>query len=191
MKIALPLFVLGLSSAACAAGAGPETVAAAHFDAVELQGGGHVVLKHGATQSVRLMKGSTAYTRIHPDPDNPNKLVIEACNSDCPHHYDLEVEIVTPAIGGVAISGGGSITSDGSFPSQHTISAAVHGGGAIDIKAIDAADATAAVECGGVILVRAKDGLTAAVNGGGRIKYWGNPRTTEAIDGGGSVSKGG
>jgi hypothetical protein len=136
------------------------------------------------------VKGSTSYTRIHPDADNHNKLVIEACNSDCPHNYDLEIEVVTPDISGVAISGGGHIESASGFHGVHKIAAAVHGGGKIDIRSLDASEATAAIDGGGGILLKASSTLTAAVNGGGHIEYWGNPQVTEAVNGGGSVSKG-
>src|SRR5580698_9957061 len=187
MKIAFPLLLaFGVTTVAFAAD-GPTTVPAKPFDSVELKGGGHVTLTHGPAQQVRIIKGSTAFTHIHVDSDEPHKLIIDACNGDCPHFYDLEIEIVTPNIGAVAISGGGAIESTGGFPSQHSITAAVHGGGRIDLRSIDAVDATAAVDGGGSISVKAADGLTAAVNGGGKIRYWGNPRVTEAVNGGGSV----
>lgn len=180
------LAVVWMGAAAQAA----ETVATAHFNSVELEGGGHVVIRHGAVQSVRLTSGSTAFTRVHVDADEPGKLVIEACNADCPRQYKLEIEIVTPSIDGVAISGGGKIETSGDFPGQHSIAAAVHGGGVVDTRSINAADAKTAVNGGGEIRVKVRDSLVAAVNGGGRIRYWGNPSVTEAVNGGGSVDRG-
>lgn len=158
------------------------------FKSVELRGGGHVVLKHGDAQRVSLLKGSTQFT--HFTIEHGDKLVIDACNNDCPHNYDLEIEIVTPEIEGAAISGGGHIETAGNFPAQHDMSAAVEGGGHVDLRAIDAASANAAVEGGGKIEIRAEHSLNAAVNGGGHIEYWGNPSVTSAINGGGNVSKG-
>jgi len=159
----------------------------APFRSVELRGGGHVVIRHGDAQRVTLLKGSTEFTRTRIKND---KLVIDACNRDCPADYDLEIEIVTPDIDAVAIEGGGKIESAGDFPNQHDIAAAVKGGGSIDMRSIDASSATAAVNGGGKILVKAEHALTAAVNGGGRIDYWGDPNVTSAVNGGGSVSKG-
>jgi hypothetical protein len=191
MRLALALASLVLASAAGAAPTNdPALVAVSHFDSLELEGGGHVTLKYGPAQTVRFLKGSTTYTRIHLDDRNRNKLVIETCHSDCPDEYKLEVEVVTPDIAGVAISGGGHIESADGFHSLHKIAAAVHGGGKIDLRSFDVNDVTAAVDGGGSILVKAKGSLMAAANGGGRIQYWGNPQVTEAINGGGRVSRG-
>ncbi|HEY1632816.1 MAG TPA: DUF2807 domain-containing protein [Rhizomicrobium sp.] len=160
------------------------------FDSVELEGGGHVVIKYGAVQKVTLLKGSTEFTKIATEWSQPHELKIEACNEHCPEHYDLEIVIETPGIAAVAIDGGGHIESAGAFPNQRQVTAAVEGGGHIDLRSIDAADATAAVEGGGNIMVRAHANLTAAVNGGGHITYWGDPQVTQAVNGGGEVSRG-
>jgi len=161
------------------------TVPLSRFDSVELRGGGHVVLRHGAVQRVTILKGSTRYTTLAVR--DSRTLVIDACNSDCPMHYDLEIEIVTPAIAAAAVNGGGAIVSASGFPAQGSITAAVNGGGHVDLRAIDARSATAAVDGGGKIEIRAKAALSAAVDGGGSIRYVGNPAVTTAINGGGSV----
>jgi hypothetical protein len=165
-------------------------VPAPRFDSVELEGGGHVVIKHGDVQRVTILKGSTQFTHIATEWMQPHKLKIDACNADCPREYDLEILIETPDMVSVAISGGGHIESSGTFPDQHEVTAAVEGGGHIDLRSIDAANATAAVEGGGKIMIRAEKNLTAAVNGGGSITYWGDPQVTEAVNGGGNVSRG-
>lgn len=158
------------------------------FNALELEGGGHVILKYGSVQQVRLIHGSTQFTRFAVE--DGDKLRIEACRSDCPHHYDLEVEITTPRISALAISGGGRIESAGGFPAPDKIALAVEGGGAIDTRALDVGRATAAVDGGGDITLRADRELTAAIHGGGKIRYWGNPHVVQAIDGGGEVERG-
>jgi hypothetical protein len=179
------------ASVTLAAAAFAQTaVPAPPFNAIELRGGGHIVIKHGAVQRVTLIEGSTQYTSIHADSSDPRKLIIDACNDNCPMHYNLEIEIVTPGISGVAIKGGGDIESSGDFPGQRAIAAAVKGGGKIDLRSIGAADATAAVNGGGDIDLRAADKLTAAVNGGGKITYWGDPKVTEAVNGGGEIGRG-
>jgi len=163
-----------------------------HFEGIELRGGGHVILKYGNRQQVTLVSGSMRYTRFTNDSGEPGKLVIDTCNSECPWHYDMEVVITSPSFPAVAISGGGAIDSQGNFPGQRQVTAAVNGGGHIDIRSIGAASATAAVDGGGKILLRTRDELTASINGGGHIEYWGSPRNvTKAIDGGGEVSQGG
>jgi hypothetical protein len=65
-----------------------------HFDSVELEGGGHVVIRYGDAQQVRLIQGSTEFTHFRVE--EGGKLRIDACNRDCPHQYDLEIEITTP-----------------------------------------------------------------------------------------------
>jgi len=148
-----------------------------------------VILRHGAAQRVRLVDGSTEFTRFRVKSDG--QLVLDACNEDCPRHYNLEVEIVTPRIEGAAIAGGGKLESESGFGRQDSIGAAIEGGGHIDIRSIDAEHVDAAVDGGGHIALRAERSLEAAVDGGGNISYWGNPSVTSAVNGGGSVNKGG
>src|SRR5690242_7264740 len=71
------------------------------FNRIALNGGGEVILKHGATQRVTLIKGSTAHTSF--TMRNDGELDIDACNVSCPHQYDLTIEIVTPNLRGAAI----------------------------------------------------------------------------------------
>src|SRR4029078_8517336 len=111
--------------------------------------------------------------------------------NDCPRHYDLEIEIVTPEIKGVALSGGGEIVAERGFGHQHELGVAIEGGGEIDVRAIPVSSADAAVDGGGDIRLRAESALQAAVNGGGSISYWGDPSVTSPVNGGGSVNRGG
>ena len=187
-RLLLPAFI---AEAMLLAAAHAEPVSVPPFRSVELRGGGHVFLRHGAEQRVVLLKGSTRYTHFTHERGNPGQLVVDACNEDCPPQYSLEVEIVTPTIDGVAVSGGGKIESGPGFGRQGSLAAAVEGGGDIDVRSIDAAKASAAVSGGGAIRLRAERRLEAAVDGGGDIRYWGDPAVTSAIDGGGNVSKGG
>ena len=165
-----------------------ETVSVEPFRNVELRGGGHILLRRGSEQRVTLLRGSSRFTRVHVRENG--QLVIDTCDEDCPRHYDLEIEIVTPRIAGVAVSGGGKIESARGFGRQEEIAAAVEGGGHIDIRSIDAERADAAVNGGGHIELRAERRLEAAVNGGGHIAYWGDPAVTSAVDGGGSINRG-
>jgi len=158
------------------------------FDGVGLNGGGHVVIKYGATQQVTILKGSTKYTEIKVK--RGGGLEIDACNWSCPNHYDLEIEIVTPNINAVAIHGGGEIDSAGGFSAVREVSVAVHGGGTIDLRSIAADNVNAAVNGGGDIKVTAHRSLNAAVSGGGDIAYWGHPSVSSAVSGGGDVHSG-
>lgn len=164
-----------------------EVVPVGQFNSVGLHGGGHVVLRYGTSERVTILKGSTQYTHI--TVENGQGLRIDTCNDSCPMQYDLEVEIVMPRVTAVAIHGGGYIEGMPGFPTQGVIAAAIHGGGNIDIRAIDVADATAAVDGGGRIRLHTDRHLTAAVNGGGSIGYSGTAEVTSAINGGGSIHR--
>lgn len=162
-----------------------QTVPVAPFNGIQLEGGGHVTVRYGAAQQVRIVAGSTAYTRIATDASG--KLRIDACDRDCPDHYDLQVDITTPRIEGLAVSGGGEIVSQDGFPAPQKLALGIEGGGSVDARALDARSVSAAVDGGGEIRLRASGKLNAAVNGGGLIRYWGHPVVTSAINGGGDV----
>jgi hypothetical protein len=166
-----------------------ESVSVPPFRSVELRGGGHLTLRPGQEQRVTILNGTARITRFHVK--DRDKLVIDACDNNCPHHYDLEIEIVTPEINGVAISGGGEVVAERGFGHQRSLGLAIEGGGEIDVRAIPVSSADAAVDGGGDIRLRAERSLEAAVSGGGNISYWGNPSVTSAVDGGGSVNRGG
>lgn len=185
---AFPCVILAIALSFAAPARAQQIVSVAPFASIELEGGGHVTVKHGDVQRVQLVQGSTAYTRF--TVEDGRKLRIDACNNDCPHHYDLDVEITTPNIDALAVSGGGAIDGAAGFPPLRKLAVAVDGGGSIDARALDVDTATAAVDGGGVIRVRANGKLTAAIDGGGKIRYWGNPQVTQAIDGGGEVQRG-
>jgi hypothetical protein len=189
MKFApcLPIAAIAMTLLYGAPASAQQLVPVAPFDSIALEGGGHVTVKHGDVQQVRLVQGSAAFTRFVVE---QGKLRIDACNNNCPHHYDLEVEITIPRINALAVSGGGAINSTGGFASPQSLALAVDGGGMIDARAIETENANAAVDGGGLIKLRAHGQLTAAVDGGGEIRYWGNPRVTQAIDGGGEVERG-
>jgi hypothetical protein len=136
-------------------------------------------------QRVTILEGSSQITRIHMVRDR--QLRIDICDNRCPDRYRLQIDIQSPYAPDVAIAGGGSIRAVGGFAAQRQLSAAVHGGGAVDVRAVDASDVSAAVHGGGQIFVRPRNSLSAAVNGGGQIGYVGNPRVSMAVHGGGLV----
>lgn len=183
MRSVVPLFTFAFMASAPAVAA--EYVPVPAFRSVELRGGGDVTLRAGPVQRVTMLEGSSQVSRIYVARDG--ELRIDACNYRCPRNYRLRVEIQSPRVPDVAIAGGGSIRAAGGFPAEGRVAAAIHGGGAIDLRSVEARDVTAAVNGGGNISVRPRARLTAAVNGGGDIRYWGNPAVTMAVHGGGTV----
>lgn len=182
--VVLAASVLAVSAPAAA----QEEVRVPTFTGVELRGGGRVVVRHGAVQRVRLLRGSRQLTGF--EVDQQRRLRIDACRSTC-RDYDLAIEIVTPHLDALSIRGGGQIETAGAFPRQSAIAAAVTGGGELDARAIDARAAAAAVAGGGSILTDPEASLVASVRGGGSVRYWGRPRVTRAVSGGGSVEHAG
>ena len=183
MRSIVPFFMTIMAASAPALAV--ETVPVPGFNSVQLRGGGEVVVKRGPVQRVTILEGSSQFTQMRVIRDG--QLRIDVCDNRCPQHYRLRVEIQSPEMPDVAISGGGLIRALSGFAPQRELSAAIHGGGAIDVRAVQASDVSAAVNGGGQISVNSRDTLSAAVNGGGEVRYAGNPNVSMAVHGGGLV----
>ncbi len=186
IRTILPLFALPLAASVPALAS--ENIPVSQFNAMELRGGGEVLVRKGPLQRVTIVEGSSQFTAIRVL--DHGRLRIDACNASCPHTYRLKIIVESPTVPVLAVDGGGKITATEGFAGQPQLTVAVSGGGAIDATALAADVATAAVHGGGEIKLRAVRALTAAVNGGGTIRYWGDPEVTTAISGGGSVRPG-
>jgi len=163
-----------------------QIVPTPQFRSVELRGGGAVTIVPGPVQRVTIIEGSSQFT--HMRVEGGGQLRIDTCVDRCPPVYRLRVEIQSPAVPDLGVSGGGTIVAQGGFRPQSHLAAAVNGGGQVDASAVDATSVSAAVNGGGQVLVRPRSNLSAAVNGGGHVRYFGSPQVTTAIHGGGSVS---
>ena len=185
MRILLPFvvaaFVLPVSTQAA------EVVSTPPFRSVDLRGGGDVTIVRGPVQRVTIVSGSSQFTHIYLEKED--RLRIDACNSRCPRNYPLQIRIESPTVPSVAIEGGGTIVAARGFAPQAHVAAAVHAGGTIDLRAVDANEVSAAVNAGGDIYVRPRSSLSAVVNAGGDIHYSGNPQVSMAIANGGNVSR--
>ena len=186
MRLSLPVIIAVAAFAAPAFAA--EVVPVPQFRSVELRGGGSVTVVPGPVQRVTIVEGSSQFTHMHVERDG--QLRIDTCDERCPPVYRLRVEIQSPAVPNLAISGGGAIVAQGGFRSQSHLAAAVNGGGHIDARGVEAVAVSAAVRGGGQILVRPRSSLAAAVNGGGLVRFWGNPQVTSVVRGGGAVLRG-
>jgi hypothetical protein len=185
MRILLPFLfaVVALPAQTRAA----QVVPTPAFRSVDLRGGGDVTIVRGPVQRVTIMSGSSAFTHIYLAKEG--QLRIDACNSRCPRNYPLHIRIESPTVPSVAVAAGGTIVAARGFAPQAHLAAAVHAGGTIDLRAVDATDVSAAVNAGGDIYIRPRATLSAAVNAGGDIHYSGNPRVSMAIANGGNVSR--
>lgn len=156
------------------------------FNGISVHSGGKVLLRYGPRQQVRVVGG---------DPDSVlfavggGNLAINGCRNNC---SDVVVELVMPEVPEtLSLHGGGSIKAAGGFPGASDMAISIHGGGMIDVAAIEVNDVAAAIRGGGVISTRARQDLAASITGGGAIRYWGDPEVSTAVKGGGTVSRGG
>lgn len=177
------LTLLALAAALPLASASAEPVPVAGFRSIELVGGGTLIVRPGSTQRVELVEGSRGVSDFEV---RNGTLRIRACRTSC-RDYRLRVEVTTPRVEGLAITGGGSVRVQPGFRPQDRLAVAITGGGSIDADAVQANGVAASIRGGGSIDVHARSTLTASVQGGGSIDYRGDPRVTTAIQGGGSV----
>ena len=164
-----------------------EVVTVPQFRAVELRGGGDITIRRGPVQQVTMLEGSRQFTTFRME--RHGKLAIDACNRQCPRNYRLRIEVQSPSVPDVAITGGGTIVARPGFAPQSQVAAAIKGGGMIDLRSVRASNTAAAIHGGGKIVTGVSSSLVAAVNGGGEVRYSGTPQLTSAINGGGSVSQ--
>jgi hypothetical protein len=155
------------------------------FNALELHGGGTITIRQGPVQRVTVIEATSDRPRV--EVVDGGKLILAPCTGACWGSNHFEVLVETPVMGSVAIKGGGHIVSEGNFAPQGAVSAAITGGGVIDLKTMPAQAASAAIRGGGKIVVAARDSLSASIAGGGSIRYVGHPSVSTAIHGGGSV----
>jgi len=173
-----------LAAAIPAAAQTPIRVAA--FDSIELRGGGEVIVRHGSEQRVTVTGGDPDLASI--EVDSEHDLVIRPCRKSC-RNQRLTVEVVTPALDAIAISGGGRVRTEGGFAARTTLALAVNGGGSLDARTMRADTVAGAVTGGGQIRTSPARTLAAAIRGGGAITYTGDPQTVVSIHGGGTVTR--
>ncbi len=190
MRFAILLAAAAIGVTAAPAIAAAQTVVPVEtFTAVELHGGGTINIHQGPVQRVTLITDDPKVVGLEViERDRGGRLIISSCKGFCRGHHHLEVEIVTPELNGAVIHGGGHILAEGAFPSQGAVSAAIHGGGDIDLKAVPAQAASASIMGGGKIVVSAQNSLSASIMGGGAIHYAGHPAVSSSIHGGGAIS---
>lgn len=155
------------------------------FQALSLNGGGTVTIRHGAVQKVSIVRGSAAVSGFEV---SDKSLRISACEKDCPANYKLEVEVVAPDLSALAVRGGGKIVMSG-FPPKKSLALSVQGGGSVDTRAVQTENVAASVQGGGAIRTWATGTLAGSVRGGGGggVVYRGTPTVATSVRGGGSV----
>lgn len=189
MRVLRLLTIAVLSTVALASsGAAQTVIPVGPFRSIELHDGGDVILRHGRTQRVTILKGNLRYTRVRVA--EGHRLVIDNCKPECPRNDRVQIEVITPELSAVSVSDGGTVQSLGAFPVQGAIEAHVEQGGTIDIRSIAADAVDASVDSGGRIFTNPRKTLTAAIVSGGVITYWGDVRVQKSVRDGGVVARG-
>src|SRR5687768_11842864 len=106
----------------------------ARFNAVEVDGGAHVVIRPGSAQRVTMTAGSSNYSRVRVT--GGGELVIEKCITKCPKGYVLEIDVVTPGVARMVVENGGRIRVQETFPRRGELGLEVSHGGSIDARSI-------------------------------------------------------
>jgi beta-lactamase regulating signal transducer with metallopeptidase domain len=158
------------------------------FDAVQLRGGAYITVRHGARQHVRLISGFLDPRQV--SVDERKRLIID-CGNSCTGARRALVEIVSPDLRALAVDGGGTIRSQGTFPLFRSLDLALKGGGTLDARAMEARTVAAALDGGGTIMTSVREKLSASANGGGAIRYWGRAKVDRDVQRGGRVELGG
>src|SRR5436309_893918 len=111
-KFVLVTAVIALAAPALAA----EVVPVGQFRSVELRGGGFATVVPGPVQRVSIVEGSSQVTHMRVERDG--QLRIDTCDDRCPANYRLRVEIQSPFVPNLGVSGGGGIVTQGGFRAQ-------------------------------------------------------------------------
>src|SRR3712207_9218716 len=92
----MKMIAAALAAACLSAPAASATVVQLpRFDAIDLEGGGRVILRHGAQQKVTIVEGDADVSRIEVD---RRSLRIAPCDGRCPAGYRLVVEVGAPSV---------------------------------------------------------------------------------------------
>lgn len=160
----------------------------ARFRSVTVHGCSEVILRHGSTQRVTMIQGTTSNTVL--SVEEGDRLEIDGCRGKYPKGYRAVIEIVGPEFVDILVRDGGTVLTRGSFPRQAEIGAIVSDGGTIDLRSMSVDHVDAAVRQGGRIFAKPQETLVADIAQGGAITYWDHPRVRTSIEHGGVVARG-
>jgi len=174
------LMGLFISSTACTqnwstgpsiTGEGPsvtKTLDIAKFDGLKLTIAADVYVKQGSTQSVKIEAQQNII-------DNLKKEVNDGAwkigfDKNVRKHESIKIWVTVPVVDELAVSGSGSIISEGKFSNLGELSLAISGSGDIKFDA-DSKDLTVAISgSGNMALAGSTGAATMAISGSGNIE---------------------
>ena len=187
-KAGLVLLVALAPTLTAALGSTAQSVfSVAAFRSIQLQDGGEVIVRHGSTQRVTLVKGRRECSSVTVE---DGELLIRGPHGQCRDEREMVIEVQTPAIEKLKVMDGGTLRTVGSFPSQEKLLGMVESGGRLDMRSMNAKAVRAGVRHGGGIFTKPTVSLQARIAQGGLITYWGDPDVQSRVEHGGAVTAG-
>jgi hypothetical protein len=175
------------------------------FDGVELSGSNNVVVRVGQRQTVVVHADDNLLDRVTTRVDGGTLVVGDRAGSFTTKS-PMYVEITAPSLGGLALSGSGTVSVEGIrsprltvvLPGSGVIRAAgkagrmdvaLGGSGDAQLGQLVAGDVKVVVGGSGHAAVTATKSLDAAVTGVGAVDYGGHPgKVTKSVTGVGAIS---
>ena len=181
------VLLVALTLTAASASTAQSVFSVAAFRSIQLQDGGEVIVRHGATQRVTLVKGRRECVSVTVQ---DGELLIQGPHGQCRGEREMVIEVQTPAIDKLKVRDGGTLRTARSFPSQEKLLGLVESGGRLDMRSMNAKAVRAGVRHGGGIFTKPTVSLQARIEQGGLITYWGDPDVQSRVEHGGAVMAG-
>lgn len=156
------------------------------FHGVRMEGTANLVIKSSSDSKISI-KGYENIVPLVKTTVKDGQLVISMKNKFNFHGGKLEVEVSTPALDEVEMTGAGNVEINSFNSSKMKLN--LSGTGAIKFANSECDTVLATLSGAGNMYVNAGKYLDASVNGVGNIEYMGNPVVNSHINGVGKVEK--
>lgn len=175
------------------------------FREVQVRGSADVRLQAGVAKSVAVHCDDNLLERVITRVEN-GVLVIELEPGSYRFKCELVVDVATPALDGLRISGSGDATvtglnggalrlevsGSGDIMAQGSVDelrVSLSGSGDLSLYGLATRRATLAIAGSGDVALSVSEALDATISGSGDVRYRGSPRVTSSVSGSGSVER--
>ena len=136
------------------------------ISAIQLYGWAEIRVRQGSESSVRVIGGSARQTMF--SADQSGRLSVMACTDACPP-ANLVLEVTTPTLPSLGVTGGGAIKAQHGFPAQRAVRASVMGGGVVDVSSVKARSGRVDITSGGSVIADPEADLETNIVDGGSV----------------------
>ncbi|MAK60767.1 MAG: hypothetical protein CMK09_07295 [Ponticaulis sp.] len=161
-----------------------DTTPSETVKSVSLRGGGEIIIKRGDVHAFENTGTSEGWQYGYDDGG-----IVVGCDKDCRRSGDASATVYMTELEDIALTGGGSMRTEGQFDHVRELNLAITGGGEIQAETAPADEVNVSIVGGGEISVAAERELNVSIVGGGQINYLGSPEINRSIIGGGSVER--